>query len=141
MVIRMILNKLNTISNNYGGVNSKSTISFELALFVKNFIEFTFNYFNIVQTIHNEGRPPYNLLNVISLLVYGSVNGITSTIVIAENSEYHELYKFVSNNLTIADRTLRKYRKEYNELFEKILSLTLILSYYLSLTTLLNISL
>ena len=54
MVIRMILNKLNTISNNYGGVNSKSTISFELALFVKNFIEFTFNYFNIVQTIHNE---------------------------------------------------------------------------------------
>ena len=102
MVILMILNKLNTISNNYGGVNSKSTISFELALFVKNFIEFTFNYFNIVQTIHNKGRQPYNLLNVISLLVYGSVNGITSTIVIAENSEYHELYKFVSNNLTIA---------------------------------------
>lgn len=81
------------------------------------------------------------MLNVILLLVYGSVNGISSTIAIAENSEYHELYKFVSNNLIIADRTLRKYRSDYKELFEKILSLTLILSYYLSFTTFEHIAL
>ena len=62
------------------------------------------------------------------------MNGITSTVVIAEHSEYHELYQFVSNRLIIADRTLRKYRSENKDLFEKILSLTLILAYYLSIT-------
>ena len=42
--------------------------------------------------------------------------------------------QFVSNYLIIADRTLRKYRSDYKELFEKILSLTLILAYCLSIT-------
>ena len=122
------------VSNSYGGVNSKSSQDYELALFVKKFIEFTFNYFNITNIKKNTGKPPFKLINVISLLIYGNINGITSTVVIAENSEFHELYKIVSNYQIIADRTLRKYRKKYNELFNKILNLTLILSYYLSLT-------
>ena len=37
----------NFISNEYGNRKSKTEISFELAFFVKNFIEFVFKYFNI----------------------------------------------------------------------------------------------
>ena len=135
------MNRLNNISNNYGCVNSQGNKAFELALFCKNFVEFMFTYFNITQKLYKVSRPPHNLLNVISLLVYGNLNGITSNIVISENAEYHDLYKFVSNNLIIADRTLRKYRSDYKDLFQKILSLTLILSYYLCFTTFEHIAL
>ena len=135
----MSLGLINIISNNYGGRKSKTDMAFELAIFVKNFIEFVFKYYNINQTIYDEGRPPHNLINVISLLVYGNINGISSTIIISENAEYHDLYKLVSNRLFIADRTLRKYRSDYKELFNKILSLTLVLAYYLCFTTLLTI--
>ena len=131
----MSLGLINIISNNYGGRKSKTDMAFELAIFVKNFIEFVFKYYNINQTIYDEGRPPHNLINVISLLVYGNINGISSTIIISENAEYHDLYKLVSNRLFIADRTLRKYRSDYKELFNKILSLTLVLAYYLCFTT------
>ena len=137
----MNLGLKNIISNEYGGRKSKTEISFELMLFVKNFIEFVFKYYNIKQNIYDEGRPPHNLINVMSLLVYGNVNGISSTVTIAENAEYHELYKIVSNRLYIADRTLRKYRSDYKELFNRILSLTLILAYYLSFTTFTHIAL
>ena len=130
----MFYNDTIRVSNNYGSISSKSTRDFELAIFVKRFVEFVFAYFNIEQNISEEGRPPFKLINVISLLIYGNVNGITSTDVIASNSEYHELYQFVSNNLIIAGRTLIKYCREYKELFEKILSLTLILAYCLSIT-------
>ena len=130
----MFFNNTIRVSNNYGSFSSKSTMDFELALFVKKFIEFVFAYFNIEQNLFEEGRPPFRLISVISLLVYGNVNGIVSTEIIASNSEFHELYQFVSDNLIIAGRTLRKYRSEYKELFEKILSLTLILAYCLSIT-------
>lgn len=128
------MNKAIRVSNSYGSSCSKTNDDFELAIFCKKFIEFVFNYFNIEQNIHKEGRSPFKLINVICLLVFGNMNGITSTVVIAEHSEYHELYQFVSNRLIIADRTLRKYRSENKDLFEKILSLTLILAYYLSIT-------
>ena len=57
----MSLNKLNTVSNNYGCSNSKADTAFELALFCKNFVEFTFTYFNITQTIYKVGKPPHNI--------------------------------------------------------------------------------
>ena len=89
----MSLELINIISNNYGGRKSKTDMVFELAIFVKNFIEFVFKYYNIKQNIYDEGRPPHNLINVMSLLVYGNINGISSTIIISENAEYHDLYK------------------------------------------------
>lgn len=91
------------VSNSYGDVNSNSQNDFDLALFCKMFIEFFFKYNNINQKIHNVGRTPFNLLNVISLLVYGGMNGITSSVVIARESESNELYQFVSNGTIIAD--------------------------------------
>ena len=62
----MNLGLKNLISNEYCGRKSKTEISFELMLFVKNFIEFVFKYYNINQTIYDEGRPPHNLINVMS---------------------------------------------------------------------------
>ena len=122
------------VSSRFGGVNSKGDYEFELALFVKNFIAFSFKFFDIDETIDIPANSPFNLRDIIALLIYGYLNGITSTVVIASNSEFHELYKLVSNNLIISDRTLRDYREKYCNLFEKILSLTLIFAYYIGFT-------
>ena len=94
-MIIMILNKSIRVSNNYGCLNSKSSLNFELAIFCRRFVEFMFAYYNIEQNIFEEGRSPFKLIDVICLLVFGNVNGITSTVVIAEYSEYHELYHSV----------------------------------------------
>lgn len=52
----------------------------------------------------------------------------------ARESESNELYQFVSNGTIIADRTLRNYRHTYKELYEKLLSLTLIFAYCMGIT-------
>ena len=101
------------VSNNYGGENSLSEYDYDLAIFVKNFVGFTFNYLNILDNVKIRENSPYELIDVIRLLVYANVNGITSTLQISNNSENHYLYHLVSNYLIISDRSLRDYRKEY----------------------------
>ena len=108
------------VSNSYGGRNSKSLIDYDLAYFCKKFIEFTFKYNNISQDTNTVGRKPFKLINVMSLLVYGGVNGITSTVIISYEAEHNDLYQFVSNGTIIADRTLRKCRKYINVFRESI---------------------
>ena len=89
------------VSNNYGGENSLSEYDYDLAIFVKNFVGFTFNYFNILDNEKIRENSPYELIDVIRLLVYANVNGITSTLQISINSENHYMYHLVSNNLII----------------------------------------
>ena len=130
------MSETNTIqvSSTYGSCTSKTAMEYELALFTRKIVETCFKYYNIVQDIHKAGRSPFKLLNVICLLVFGNIQGITSTVRIASNSEYHELYHVVSDTLIISDRRLRDYRLNYKEIFQKILSITLILAYCLSIT-------
>ena len=134
MVIYMVNSSTIRVSNSYGGRNSKSLMNYDIVYFCKKFIEFVFEYNNISQNTYTIGRKPFKLINVMSLLVYGGMNGITSTVIISYESEHNNLYQFVINGTIIADRTLRKYRKIYRDLYEKILSLTLIFAYYLSIT-------
>ena len=108
----MICSKIIRVSNSYGGVNSNSQYDFDLALFCKMFIEFLFKYNNINQKIYTVGRKPFKLINVISLLVYGGVNGIISSVVIARESESNEHYQFALNGTIISDRTLRDSRRK-----------------------------
>ena len=98
------------------------------------FIEFLFKYNNINQKLYTVGRKPFKLINVISLLVYGGVNEITSSVVIARESESNELYQFVLNGTIISNGTLRDYIHKYKKLYEKILSLTLIFAYCIGIT-------
>ena len=129
------------VSNNYGGENSLSEYDYDLAIFVKNFVGFTFNYFNILDNVKIRENSPYELIDVIRLLVYANVNGITSTLQISNNSEKHYLYHLVSNYLIISDRSLRDYRKEYKEIFVKILSFTLIFAHCIGFTNFEHIAL
>lgn len=81
---------------------------FKLAIFCIKVVEACFEYFNIVQNIAGNGRPPFKLIRMVKLVTYGSLNGVTSSEVISTNAEYHNLYKFVSEYLMPAGRTIRK---------------------------------
>ena len=112
----------------------------KMAIFCIKIVEACFNYFNIEQEIAGTGRPPFDLILMVKLNVYACLNGITSSEQISINAEHHELYKFVSNHLMPAGRTIRKYRFEYEGVFRKITSFTLIIAYAMDLTDFEHIS-
>ena len=112
----------------------------KMAIFCIKIVEACFIYFNIEQEIAGKGRPPFDLIQMVKLNVYACLNGITSSEQISINAEYHELYKFVSNHLMPAGRTIRKYRFEYKAVFRKITSFTLIIAYAMNLTDFEHIS-
>ena len=112
----------------------------KMAIFCIKIVESCFNYFNIEQEIAGTGRPPFDLILMVKLNVYACLNGITSSKQISINAEHHELYKFVSNHLMPAGRTIRKYRFEYEGVFRKITSFTLIIAYAMDLTDFEHIS-
>lgn len=106
----------------------------KMAIFCYKIVECCFNYFDIEQEIHERGRNPFELLKMVKLITFASLNGITSSIIISNNSKYHELYKCVSDYLMPSDRTIRKYKREYGDIFRKITSFTLIVAYTIKLT-------
>ena len=112
----------------------------KLAIFCIKVVEACFKYFNIEQNISDNGRPPFKLINMVKLVIYASLNGITSSEVISTNGEYHELYKFVSEFLMPSGRTIRKYRVEYKDVFRKVTSFTLIIAYAMKLSNFEHIS-
>ena len=71
---------------------------------------------------------------MLKLITFASLNGITSSIIISNYSKYHELYECVSDYLMPSDRTIRKYKREYGDVFRKITSFTLIVAHTIKLT-------
>lgn len=107
---------------------------YQLVIFCCKVVECCFKYFDIKQQIHERGKKPFDLIKMAKLITFASLNGITSSIKISNNSKYHMLYIFASDYLMPSDRTIRKYRKEYGDIFRKITSFTLIIAYTMKLT-------
>lgn len=106
----------------------------KMVIFCCKIVECCFNYFDIKQEIHERGRKPFELLKMLKLITFASLNGITSSIIISNYSKYHELYECVSDYLMPSDRTIRKYKREYGDVFRKITSFTLIVAHTIKLT-------
>ena len=128
------------ILSNYKDCFENFSRDWKLAIFCIKVVETCFKYFNIEQNISDNGRPPFKLINMVKLMTYAGLNGITSSEVISTNGEYHELYKFVSEFLMPAGRTIRKYRSEYKDVFRKVTSFTLIIAHAMKLSDFEHIS-
>ena len=75
------------VSNNYGGENSLSEYDYDLAIFVKNFVGFTFNYFNILDNEEDYDCGDSILIEVTSVdanfnpnSINVTFNGVSSTV-------------------------------------------------------------
>ena len=74
----------------------------------------------LIKQYNDEGRPPHNLINVISYTCFMEIlMGFQVPLLFLKNAEYHDLYKTgFKIDYIIADRTLRKYRSDYKELYQ-----------------------
>ena len=62
---------------------------------------------------------------MLKFLVYAKIDHIESARIIADMAKYHEIYKFVSDEVKPSERSIQRYRSEYGCYFEVLLKMTL----------------
>ena len=107
---------------------------FQLMYLASEIVDCAFNFFEIERKISKVGKPPFDLKDMIKLIFYGHINKITSSVELAWNAKYNFLYSFISHGCEPSDRTIRDYRKNFINIFQLIMSFTLIATYKLGLS-------
>jgi len=113
---------------------------FQIMYLASAIVDGTFDYFKIERNVYNVGRPPFDLKNMTKLKFYGFINKITSSVQLAYQSKYNEVYNLISHGCQPSDRTIRDYSKFFDEIFQYILSFILIVANKLGLTDFEHIS-
>lgn len=96
-----------------------------ISRFVVEFIEEAFPLLEIKEPNKKKGRDSVPLDSMLKLLVYVKTEHIDSAAVIADMARYHDIYKYVSDDVKPSERSIQRYRREYGEYFEVLLQMTL----------------
>ena len=96
-----------------------------ISRFVVDFIEEVFPILNIKEPKKKKGRDSLPIVSMLKLLVYAKIDHIESARIIADMAKYHEIYKFVSDEVKPSERSIQRYRREYGCYFEVLLKMTL----------------
>ena len=70
-----------------------------ISRFVVDFIEEVFPILNIKEPKKKKGRDSLPIVSMLKLLVYAKIDYIESARIIADMAKYHEIYKFVSDEV------------------------------------------
>jgi hypothetical protein len=62
---------------------------------------------------------------MLKLLVYAKIEHVESAKYIADMARYHEVYRFVSDDVKPSERSVQRYRREYGCYFEVLVQMTL----------------
>ena len=73
-----------------------------ISRFVVDFIEEVFPILNIKEPKKKKGRDSLPIDSMLKLLVYAKIDYIESARIIADMAKYHEIYKFVSDEVKIS---------------------------------------
>ena len=96
-----------------------------ISRFVVDFIEEVFPILSIKEPKKKKGRDSLPIVSMLKLLVYAKIDHIESARIIADMAKYHEIYKFVSDEVKPSERSIQRYRREYGCYFEVLLKMTL----------------
>ena len=96
-----------------------------ISRFVVDFIEEVFPMLNIEKPKKKKGRDSFPLVSMLKLLVYAKIQHVESAKIIADMARYHEIYKYVSDDIKPSERSIQRYKNEYGRYFEVLLRLTL----------------
>lgn len=96
-----------------------------ISRFVVGFIEDVYDDLDIDEQDKKTGRASFPVKSMLKLLVYSTIDHITSSRMIADMVQFHDVYKYVSDGLTPSARTIRRYRKNYGKYFVRLLKMTL----------------
>ncbi len=62
---------------------------------------------------------------MLKLLVYAKIQHIDRTSIIADMVRYHDIFRYVSDDIRPSERSIQRYRREYGQYFEVLLQMTL----------------
>ena len=72
-----------------------------------------------------KGRNSLPVDSMLKLLVYAKIQHIDRTSVIADMEIYHDIFKYVCDDIRPSERSIQRYRRKYGHYFETLLQMTL----------------
>ena len=96
-----------------------------ISRFVVDFVEEVYDDLGIVEDAKKTGRASFPVKSMLKLLVYSTIDHITSSRVIGDMVRFHDVYKYVCDGLCPSARTIRRYREKYGLYYEELLKQTL----------------
>ena len=96
-----------------------------ISRFVVEFIEEVFPLLNIKEPKKKKGRDSLPVDSMLKLLIYAKIQHIDRTSIIADMARYHDIFKYVCDDIRPSERSIQRYRREYGHYFEVLLQMTL----------------
>lgn len=96
-----------------------------ISRFIVEFIEENFEKLNIKQEKNKKGRKSFPLISMLKLLVYAKIDHTDSSEKIADQARYHQIYKYVSDNIQPSARSIQRYKSKYEPYYEELVQMTL----------------
>ncbi|WP_407382103.1 transposase [Methanobrevibacter sp.] len=110
-----------------------------ISRFVVDFIEDVFSLLEIDEPKKKKGRESLPVDSMLKLLVYAKIQHIDRASIIEDMARYHDIFRFVCDDIRPSERSIQRYRREYGRYFEVLLQMTLrhLMKVLLNLITLL----
>ena len=96
-----------------------------ISRFVVDFIEDVFPLLEIGEPKKKKGRDSLPIDSMLKLLVYAKIQHIDRTSIIADMARYHDIFRYVCDDIRPSERSIQRYRREYGRYFELLLQMTL----------------
>ena len=96
-----------------------------ISRFVVEFVEEVFPLLNIKEPKKKKGRDSLPIDSMLKLLIYAKIQHIDRTSIIADMARYHDIFKYVCDDIRPSERSIQRYRREYGQYFEVLLQMTL----------------
>mgnify|MGYP000881743458 FL=1 len=96
-----------------------------ISRFVVEFIEEVFPMLNIKESKKKKGRDALPIDSMLKLLIYAKIQHIDRTSIITDMARYHDIFKYVCDDIKPSERSIQRYRREYGHYFEVLLQMTL----------------
>ena len=96
-----------------------------ISRFVVDFIEDVFPLLEIGEPKKKKGRDSLPIDSMLKLLVYAKIQHIDRTSIIADMARYHDIFRYVCDDIRPSERSIQRYRREYGRYFEVLLQMTL----------------
>ena len=96
-----------------------------ISRFVVEFVEEVFPLLNIKEPNKKKGRDSLPVDSMLKLLIYAKIQHIDRTSIIADMARYHDIFKYVCDDIRPSERSIQRYRREYGHYFEVLLQMTL----------------
>ena len=96
-----------------------------ISRFVVDFIEDVFPLLEIDEPKKKKGRDSLPIDSMLKLLVYAKIQHIDRTSIIADMARYHDIFRYVCDDIRPSERSIQMYNDEFGRYYEVLLKITL----------------